>query len=126
MAYHGGGQADEEDSAPNLVTESNGVGDIGGSLGRADGGSLGIAPRPPSDDAQHDLSSALIAWSERGDAPERIVATSLSREDPVESTSSDRLSLSTASRVSRDRINECGQQLPVEITSRPLKQGSDK
>ena len=36
---------------------------------------LGIPPRPPSDDARHDLFSALIAWSERGEAPERIVAT---------------------------------------------------
>ncbi len=36
---------------------------------------LGIPPRPPSDDAQHDLFSALIAWSERGEPPDRIVAT---------------------------------------------------
>jgi hypothetical protein len=36
---------------------------------------LGIPPRPPSDDAQHDLFSALIAWSERREAPDRIVAT---------------------------------------------------
>lgn len=43
---------------------------------------LGIPPRPPSDDAQHDMFSALIAWSERGDAPDRIVATKFSTEDP--------------------------------------------
>lgn len=43
---------------------------------------LGIPPRPPSDDAQHDLFSALIAWSERGEAPARIVATKFSSEDP--------------------------------------------
>ncbi|WP_044330808.1 tannase/feruloyl esterase family alpha/beta hydrolase [Sphingomonas hengshuiensis] len=41
---------------------------------------LGIPPRPPSDDAQHDLFSALIAWSERGKAPDRIVATKFSSE----------------------------------------------
>jgi hypothetical protein len=39
---------------------------------------LGIPPRPPSDDAQHDLFSALIAWAERGEAPDRIVATRFS------------------------------------------------
>jgi len=38
----------------------------------------GIPPRPPSDDARHDLFSALIAWSERGEAPDRIVATRFS------------------------------------------------
>ena len=43
---------------------------------------LGIPPRPPSDDAQHDLFSALIAWSERGEAPDRIVATRFSSDDP--------------------------------------------
>lgn len=42
---------------------------------------LGIPPRPPSDDAGHDLFSALIAWSERGVAPDRIVATRFSGED---------------------------------------------
>jgi hypothetical protein len=42
---------------------------------------LGIPPRPPSDDTRHDLFSALIAWSERGEAPERIVATRFSTED---------------------------------------------
>ena len=42
---------------------------------------LGIPPRPPSDDAQHDLFSALIAWSDRGTAPDRIVATRFSTED---------------------------------------------
>ena len=39
---------------------------------------LGIPPRPPSDDTRHDLFSALIAWSERGEAPDRIVATRFS------------------------------------------------
>jgi hypothetical protein len=43
---------------------------------------LGIPPRPPSDDAQHDLFSALIAWSERGEAPARIVATRFSADAP--------------------------------------------
>lgn len=42
---------------------------------------LGIPPRPPSDDAQHDLFTALIAWSERGEAPDRIVATRFSTEE---------------------------------------------
>lgn len=42
---------------------------------------LGIPPRPPSDDAQHDLFSALIAWSDKGTAPDRIVATRFSSED---------------------------------------------
>jgi hypothetical protein len=41
---------------------------------------LGIPPRPPSDDARHDLFSALIAWSERGEAPDRIVATRFSTD----------------------------------------------
>ena len=36
---------------------------------------LGIPPRPPSDDPQHDLFSALIAWAEEGKAPDRITAT---------------------------------------------------
>ncbi|WP_066659198.1 MULTISPECIES: tannase/feruloyl esterase family alpha/beta hydrolase [unclassified Sphingomonas] len=43
---------------------------------------LGIPPRPPSDDARHDLFSALIAWAERGEAPDRIVATRYAGEDP--------------------------------------------
>ncbi len=42
---------------------------------------LGIPPRPPSDDARHDMFSALIAWSDRGEAPDRIVATRFSSED---------------------------------------------
>lgn len=42
---------------------------------------LGIPPRPPSDDAQHDLFSALIAWADKGEAPDRIVATRFSSED---------------------------------------------
>ena len=43
---------------------------------------LGIPPRPPSDDTQHDLFSALIAWSEQGKAPDRILATKFSSEEP--------------------------------------------
>lgn len=43
---------------------------------------LGIPPRPPSNDAQHDLFSALIAWTERGEAPDRVIATRFSREEP--------------------------------------------
>ncbi|WP_337846759.1 tannase/feruloyl esterase family alpha/beta hydrolase [Sphingomonas sp.] len=41
---------------------------------------LGIPPRPPSNDARHDLFSALIAWTERGEAPDRIIATRYSDE----------------------------------------------
>lgn len=43
---------------------------------------LGIPPRPPSDDARHDLFSALIAWTERGEAPDQVVATRFSGEEP--------------------------------------------
>ncbi|WP_417596017.1 tannase/feruloyl esterase family alpha/beta hydrolase [Parasphingorhabdus sp.] len=43
---------------------------------------LGIPPRPPSDDPQHDLFSALIAWADRGEAPDRVTATKFSSEDP--------------------------------------------
>lgn len=42
---------------------------------------LGIPPRPPVDDATHDIFSALIDWTEKGDAPERIVATKFAKED---------------------------------------------
>ncbi len=42
---------------------------------------LGIPPLPPSNDPQHDLFSALIAWTERGQAPDRVVATRFSSED---------------------------------------------
>jgi feruloyl esterase len=42
---------------------------------------LGIPPRPPSDDAQHDLLSALIAWTDRSEAPDRVIATRFSSED---------------------------------------------
>ena len=41
---------------------------------------LGIPPRPPSDDPQHDLFSALIAWAEDGEAPDRITATRFAGE----------------------------------------------
>jgi feruloyl esterase len=43
---------------------------------------LGIPPRPPSGDPQHDLFSALIAWAEEGEAPDRITATRFSQEYP--------------------------------------------
>lgn len=43
---------------------------------------LGIPPRPPSDDPQHDLFSALIAWTEKGEALDRITATKFSNEYP--------------------------------------------
>lgn len=42
---------------------------------------LGIPPRPPSDDAGHDLFSALIAWADRGEAPDRIIATRFSGDE---------------------------------------------
>ena len=42
---------------------------------------LGIPPRPPSDDSQHDMFSALIAWADRGEAPDRIIATRFDRDD---------------------------------------------
>ncbi|HEY9090233.1 tannase/feruloyl esterase family alpha/beta hydrolase [Parasphingorhabdus sp.] len=45
---------------------------------------LGIPPRPPVDDAQHDIFSALIAWTDRGEAPDRIIATKFSSEDSGE------------------------------------------
>ncbi|WP_313538606.1 tannase/feruloyl esterase family alpha/beta hydrolase [Sphingomonas sp.] len=41
----------------------------------------GIPQRPPCDDAQHDMFSALIAWREGGEAPARIVATRYSDDD---------------------------------------------
>jgi feruloyl esterase len=39
---------------------------------------LGIPPRPPCEDPQHDLFSALITWADGGDAPDRVVATRFS------------------------------------------------
>lgn len=36
---------------------------------------LGIAPLPPRDDAQHNLFRALIDWTEGGEAPEQVIAT---------------------------------------------------
>ncbi|TIX51700.1 tannase/feruloyl esterase family alpha/beta hydrolase [Alteraurantiacibacter aquimixticola] len=45
---------------------------------------LGIPPLPPSDDPRHDMFSALIAWTERGEAPEEIIATRFSTADPSE------------------------------------------
>lgn len=43
---------------------------------------LGIPPRPPSDDARHDLFSALIAWTERNAAPDQVVATRYASDQP--------------------------------------------
>lgn len=42
---------------------------------------LGIPPRPPADDAKHDIFSALIAWTDRGEAPDHVIATKFSSED---------------------------------------------
>jgi feruloyl esterase len=42
---------------------------------------LGIPPRPPADDATHDIFSALIAWTDGNEAPDRIIATKFSGED---------------------------------------------
>lgn len=42
---------------------------------------LGIPPRPPADDATHDIFSALIAWTDRNEAPDRIIATKFSGEE---------------------------------------------
>jgi len=43
---------------------------------------LGIPPPPPSDDPRHDIFSALIAWADRGQAPDRIVATKFASANP--------------------------------------------
>jgi hypothetical protein len=45
---------------------------------------LGIPPRPPADDAKHDIFSALIAWIDRGEAPDHVIATKFSAEDTGE------------------------------------------
>lgn len=45
---------------------------------------LGIPPRPPADDAKHDIFSALIAWTDRGEAPDHVIATKFSAEDTGE------------------------------------------
>lgn len=45
---------------------------------------LGIPPRPPADDAKHDIFSALIAWTDRGEAPDHVIATKFSSEDTGE------------------------------------------
>lgn len=37
--------------------------------------SLGAPQLPPNDDASHDLFAALIDWRERGNAPDRVIAT---------------------------------------------------
>jgi feruloyl esterase len=43
---------------------------------------LGIPPRPPADDAEHDLFTALVAWADTGRPPESVVATRASRAQP--------------------------------------------
>ena len=45
---------------------------------------LGIPPRPPADDAKHDIFSALIAWTDSGEAPDHVIATKFSAEDTGE------------------------------------------
>jgi len=44
--------------------------------------SLGIPPKPPTDDARHDLFNALIAWTEGRAAPDAIVATKFDPAEP--------------------------------------------
>ncbi|MHA6316622.1 tannase/feruloyl esterase family alpha/beta hydrolase [Altererythrobacter sp. CAU 1778] len=45
--------------------------------------SLGIPPKPPADDARHDLFNALIEWTEGESAPESIVATKYDAVEPT-------------------------------------------
>ena len=44
--------------------------------------SLGIPPKPPADDARHDLFNALIDWTDGKSAPNEIVATQFSSFEP--------------------------------------------
>lgn len=53
----------------------------GGSGPDAFNTTLGIPPRPPSDDPNYDLFSALISWAETGEEPDRIIATKFSKEE---------------------------------------------
>lgn len=76
-----GGAAELADSARLFLAP--GMMHCGGGTGPdAFNATLGIPPRPPSDDAKHDLFSALIAWRERDQAPDRIIATKFTSEDP--------------------------------------------
>ncbi len=43
---------------------------------------LGIPAQPPSYDARHDLFSALIDWTDGGDAPEQVIATKFASDEP--------------------------------------------
>lgn len=45
---------------------------------------LGIPAPPPIDDQRHDIFSALIAWTDLGEAPDHIVATKFSSADASE------------------------------------------
>jgi len=42
-----------------------------------------LAPQPPSNDAQHDMLTALERWVEQGIAPERIIATKYVNDNPA-------------------------------------------
>src|SRR3546814_7718470 len=42
---------------------------------------LGIPPQPPAYDAKNDLFSALIDWTDKGDAPDHVIATKFASED---------------------------------------------
>ncbi len=53
----------------------------GGTGPDAFNGTLGIPPQPPAYDAQHDLFSALIDWTDKGDAPDQVIATKFASED---------------------------------------------
>lgn len=44
-------------------------------------GTLGIPPQPPSYDAKHDIFSALIDWTDKGNPPDHIIATKFASED---------------------------------------------
>jgi len=41
---------------------------------------LGIPLRPPAEDARHDIFTALIDWTEKGNAPNKIIATKFSTD----------------------------------------------
>ena len=44
--------------------------------------SLGIPPKPPADDARHDLFNALIEWTDGRSVPDAIVATKFDAAEP--------------------------------------------
>lgn len=56
----------------------------GGSGPNAFNATLGIPPRPPVDNAQYDIFSALIAWTEKQAAPDQVIATKFSTTDVSE------------------------------------------